>query len=273
MLLQAVFAIYKNEGEAVKITVLAENTSSGELPCEHGLSLYIETGAHRLLFDSGQSGLFADNAKALGIDLSGADIAVLSHGHYDHGGGLLKFLELNDHAKIYMSKYAFGQHYNGTEKYIGLAPELKKSGRIVFTDGITRIADGLLLDSGENMETVLKLGSFGLNMLLDGEFLPDDFRHEHYLIIEENGRRILISGCSHRGINNIEAHFKPDVLIGGFHLSKLAPGKMLSDIAKMLDSYDTDYYSCHCTGVEQYDFMKNIMRRLKYLSTGMTVIL
>ncbi|MBQ9461254.1 MAG: MBL fold metallo-hydrolase [Clostridia bacterium] len=255
----------------MKITVLAENTSACGLPCEHGLSLYIETGAHHLLFDSGQSGLFADNAKALGVDLSSVDVAVLSHGHYDHGGGLKKFLELNDHAMIYMNKHAFGSYYNGTEKYIGLDPELKNSGRIVLTEGITRIAEGLTLDSGENMETVLDLGSFGLNMLVDGEFLPDDFRHENYLIIEESGRRILISGCSHRGINNIESHFRPDVLIGGFHLSKLSPGKRLEEIARMLDSFDTEYYSCHCTGVEQYNFMKTRMRRLEYLSTGKTV--
>ena len=255
----------------MKITVLAENTSACGLPCEHGLSLYIETGTHHILFDSGQSGLFAENAKALNVDLSGVDIAVLSHGHYDHGGGLGKFLELNDHAMIYMSKYAFGQYFNGSEKYIGLDTELKKSDRIVYTEGITKIADGLTLDSGENMETVLELGSFGLNMLVDGELLPDNFRHENYLIIEENGKRILISGCSHRGINNIEAHFKPDVLIGGFHLSKLSPGGMLEEIAEMLDSFDTAYYSCHCTGVEQYNFMKTRMRRLEYLSTGSTV--
>lgn len=255
----------------MKITVLAENTSGCDLPCEHGLSLYIETNGQRVLFDSGQSGLFADNAASLGVDLSGVDIAVLSHGHYDHGGGLKRFLELNGKALIYMSRYAFEPHYNGKEKYIGLDSELLDSGRIVFTQGVTNIGEGLTLDSGEGMKSILDLGSFGLNMMLDGELVPDDFRHEHYLLAEEKGRRILISGCSHRGINNIEEHFRPDVLVGGFHLSKLPLGKELEEISLMLDRYDTDYYSCHCTGVEQYQFMKKHMKRLSYISTGMTV--
>ncbi len=255
----------------MKITVLAENTSAGELRSEHGLSLYIETKKHRLLFDSGQSGLFAENAKKLGVNIADADIAVLSHGHYDHGGGLLRFLELNDKARIYISKYAFGSYYNGTKKYIGLDRRLSKSKRVVLTDGITHIADGLTIDSGAGMKTVLDLGSFGLNVCIDGEFVPDDFRHEHYLLIEEDGKRILISGCSHRGINNIEEHFRPDVLIGGFHLSMLPPGKELEAVSKVLDSYNTDYYTCHCTGTESFLFMKYYMKRLKYISTGSTI--
>ncbi len=104
----------------MKITALIENTSARGLPTEHGLSLFVETAEHKFLFDMGQTDLFARNAETLGIALSKVDFAVLSHGHYDHGGGLNTFLALNDHAPVYMSRYAFEPHYNGTEKNIGL---------------------------------------------------------------------------------------------------------------------------------------------------------
>ena len=109
------------EGVAMRIVTLIENTScQASLCCEHGLSLYIETGKHRILFDAGQTGAFADNAEKLGIDLRTVDLAVLSHGHYDHGGGLKRFLEINHTAPVYLSRNAFGAYYNGTQKYIGL---------------------------------------------------------------------------------------------------------------------------------------------------------
>ena len=74
----------------MKFTVLMENTApeGSCLASEHGLSLYLEHRGHRLLLDAGSSGKFADNAAALGIDLSQVELAVLSHGHFDHGGGI-----------------------------------------------------------------------------------------------------------------------------------------------------------------------------------------
>ena len=72
----------------MKLTVLMENTTVREdLTAEHGLSLYIEANGKRILFDTGASATFADNAEKLGIDLSQVDLCILSHGHYDHGGG------------------------------------------------------------------------------------------------------------------------------------------------------------------------------------------
>ena len=88
----------------MRIVTLVENTARRQdLTAEHGLSLYIETENHKILFDAGQSEAFAENAKKLGVDLTQTDLAVLSHGHYDHGGGLAKFLEANDHAPIFLS--------------------------------------------------------------------------------------------------------------------------------------------------------------------------
>ena len=251
----------------MKITVLAENTSSCGLPHEHGLSLYIETNGKKLLFDSGQSGLFAENAARLGVDLSKVDLAVLSHGHYDHGGGLKRFLELNGKANIYMSRYAFEPHFNG-DRYIGLDLSLGESDRIVLTDGVTPLSDGLTLFACNDREKLLDLGTFGLNMQENGALVPEDFRHEHYLLAEENGKKILFSGCSHKGVLNIVDWFRPDVLIGGFHLSKHPLDGALIDYARRLNGYPTAYFTCHCTGEEQYAFIKPCIRRLRYLSTG-----
>lgn len=253
----------------MKIVSLVENTTSNEkLTCEHGLSLYIETDNYKILFDMGQSDLFAENAGKLGIDLTQVDMAILSHGHYDHGGGLKKFLEINKKAPVYISKYAFSEYYNGTEKYIGLDTSLKNSDRIIFTDGEVKLAESLVLYHCNDREKGYDLGSFGLNKKVEDVFVPDDFLHEQYLCIWENGNQVLISGCSHKGILNIVEWFQPDVLVGGFHFSKLALDETLESYAKVLDGYDTEYYTCHCTGVEQYQFMKRYMKRLNYLETG-----
>ena len=96
----------------MKITTLLENkTTCDALRCEHGLSLYIETEKHKILFDSGASDAFWENARALGIDLAQVDIAFLSHAHNDHCGGLLTFLRGNRTAKVYLQKEAFGDYY------------------------------------------------------------------------------------------------------------------------------------------------------------------
>ena len=256
----------------MKITALLENTTTRpEMKTEHGLSLFIETEKHRILFDMGQTSLFAENAQALGVDLSSVDIAVLSHGHYDHGGGLSTFLQINDRAPVYMSPYAFLPHYNGVRKYIGLDTSLQDHSRIVFTKDETRLDEGLTLFSCNQNTKAHDLGSFGLTEKTENGFVPDDFRHESYLLIEENGKRILFSGCSHKGILDIAEWFAPDVLIGGFHFSKLPLDDTLTAYAKHLDRFETDFYTCHCTGTEQYAFMKQSMNRLHYLSTGQSI--
>ncbi len=258
----------------MKITVLAENTAyNSRFGCEHGLSLYIETLGHKLLFDMGQTSLFEENARLCGVELKEIDIAVLSHGHYDHGGGLGLFLSLNDHAPVYVNRYAFEPHYNGTEKYIGLDTGLRDSKRLVFTDDEYSIVPELTLYSCRGKRKVHDSGSAGLNMMENGRLVPEDFRHEQYLLAEENGRRILISGCSHKGILNIMNWFSPDVLIGGFHLMKQQPDSSLSFCTDSLGGYDTEYYTCHCTGKEQFLWMEqNISRpeRFHYISAGQT---
>lgn len=264
----------------MKIHVLIENTTSRpDLTAEHGLSLWIETDHHKILFDSGQTNAFAANAQKMGISLQDADLAILSHGHYDHGGGLKKFLELNDYAPVYLNRHAFVPHFNGTEKYIGLDPSLSNCERLIRVDDALILDDTLSLHTCNRMERLIPTDSFGLNALVQDKLVPDDFSHEQYLLIQEHNRKILISGCSHKGILNIVNWFHPDILIGGFHFKKLDPtdpvGKeRLAAAAQALLKEPTQYYTGHCTGMKQYEFLKEIMRdRLEYLSTGTTITL
>lgn len=259
----------------MKITTLIENSSlSSAFIAEHGLSLYIEANGHKILFDMGQSDAFAENAEKLGIDLAQADLAVLSHGHYDHGGGLKRFLALNDHAPVYLSRHAFGDYYNGTEKYIGLDQALKEENRLRMTGDVLKLADGLTLYSCNESAPAEPLNPYGLNKRCSDHFLPDDFLHEQYLLIEEEGKRVLISGCSHKGIMNIAAWFRADVLVGGFHFMKLTDKAALDRAADALLVHPTRYITGHCTGDMQYAHLKARMGdRLDALCTGKVFVL
>ncbi len=249
----------------MKVVTLMENTTCcDELFCEHGLSLYIETEGHRILFDAGQSAAFADNATKLGVDLREVDFAVLSHGHYDHGGGLGRFLEIHKTAPVYVSRYAFEPHY-GVNGYIGLDSSLQASEQIRYVAEETILAEGITL----YQLNLAPMDTAGLLMEENGLRKPDDFRHEQYLMIEEKGKRILISGCSHKGIVQIMDAFRPDILIGGFHFMKITEEAALKAAAEKLLTYDTVYYTGHCTGQKQYDYLKTIMGdRLHYIAAG-----
>ena len=254
----------------MKVYILAENTACREdLQEEHGLSLYIETKTNRILFDAGQSDAFYENAVKMGIDLSLADICILSHGHYDHGGGLFKFLSVNRHAPVYISPHAFGAHYRGEEKYIGLDPALKACERFIWTKDEQEIAPGMTLYSCNHVSLQEPINSWGLTIQNNDCFEPDPFLHEQYLMIEEAGEKILISGCSHKGIINLVSYFQPDIVIGGFHLKSTMDEALLSQTARKLLALPARYYTGHCTGEEQYRILHEIMgERLDTISTG-----
>lgn len=255
----------------MKITVLAENTACcKDLMAQHGLSLYIETNGKKILFDMGQDDTFIRNAQVLGIDLSYVDMAIISHGHYDHGGGLDTFLKINSKAPVYIHEAAFDRYYNGTEKYIGLDPSLHKHPQLIFTTGTEKISDRILLTDCNDLGWVSN--SFGLKRAEGPHFHDDGFAHEQFLQITEGQKRILISGCAHKGIVNIARYFLPNVLIGGFHLNKVEDPEVLEQIARTLKTTGGVYYTGHCTGTAQFEIMKQIMgESLLNFSTG-TVI-
>lgn len=262
----------------MQIKLLMENKPfSDKFKAEHGLSVYIKTKKHTILFDAGESDGYIENAKALGIDLKSVDTFILSHGHSDHGGGLKKFLDINIRARVYVSEHAFGKFFNGAGSYIGLDPELANSGRIIRCGVESLIDNELWLFSGNDQPRPYEFGTFGLTEEINGEKCPDRFLHEQYLIVTEEGRSVLFTGCAHKGITNIMTWVekeKPLAVIGGFHFMKIPvdtdEGKaFLDESAKQLCAYNTYYFTCHCTGEEQFNYLKSKMgARLKYLASG-----
>jgi 7,8-dihydropterin-6-yl-methyl-4-(beta-D-ribofuranosyl)aminobenzene 5'-phosphate synthase len=267
------------------IKTLVENTSNSEaLGSEHGLSLYIETKNHKLLFDTGASALFAENARKMQVDLSKVDLAVISHGHYDHGGGLKAFININSNAKIYLNKKAFGDYYsnqpNGENKYIGIDKTLLPNDRFVFVEGQLVIDEELELFSDVKGNRLNPSGNKDLFVKNGESFKLDDFSHEQDLIIKENSNTVLVAGCAHNGIVNILEHFhtdknsQPSHVIGGFHLYNRSADQyenpsVIVEIGSYLLSTCAMFYTCHCTGVQAFERLKSIMGdNVNYLSTG-----
>lgn len=283
----------------MKIICLMENTAQADnILSEHGFSLYVETENHRLLIDAGQSPSFAENAKTLGVDLSKVDMAMLSHGHYDHSGGLMRFAQINNTAPIYMQVNAGGEYYHTNDtlvKYIGIDKELLGLPQVRLLDGNVRIDEEVSIFSGVKGRRHFPSGNLELTVKVEAgnsevkytesdeanyRFIQDDFGHEQYVVIEEAGKRVLISGCAHNGILNILDEFKklygcePDMVISGFHLMKKTgysdeDVENIKAIAEELATMDTTFYTGHCTGVEPFDIMKDIMgEKLIYIHSG-----
>ena len=271
----------------MKIINLVEDTAGNPL-CEHehGLSFYIETKTHKLLVDSGATDMFIRNAEVLGVDLKQVDSLILSHGHYDHSGGILSFTELNKNAKIYAQSTVDKEYYNLTdnkEKYIGINKRIVQLPQFVSVDGNLKIDEELFLFSGVKGNKYPSKGNLHLKQKENGRFIQDGFEHEQCLVIIDGEKHILLSGCAHNGIANILDRYKelfqdePDVVISGFHLMQKQPysEEEISNIKKMsieLKNTKSIYYTGHCTGGEAYLIMKEIMGdQLQWIHSGEVV--
>lgn len=267
----------------MKVTSIIENTSQTGLPVEHGLSLYIEKNdGQKVLFDMGQSALFARNAETLRLSIADVDKAIISHGHYDHGGGLRTFLAENHKAKVYIHRDAFLPHYSLREtglRYIGLDDSLKEEARLVFCDDQKQIDEGMLLFANVQGDCCKPTG----NRLLFGPTasVHDTFGHEQSLVMEEGGKVVLFAGCAHGGIVNILRKVQeltgkvPTHVFAGMHLvksglSEAEESAFIKALAEELKRYkDTRFFTMHCTGEEQFSKLKSMMgSQIEYLSCG-----
>lgn len=257
----------------MKIIVLMEdNLRDNNIVAEHGLSLYIETKKHKLILDTGKSEKTWDNALAKGVDITQVDTVILSHGHYDHSGGMMKLAEYNDHADIYVRDNADGEYYsckNGIETYIGIDKKIMDLPNLHKVYGNIAIDDEISLFTGITPGRMWPKGNRRLHMLSDGAYVQDSFAHEQYLVIRYDDKYALISGCAHNGILNIIDGFRhlyntdPAVVISGFHMIQTLYSEEdieeIGEVAKELNQMDTVFYTGHCTGDTAYGIMKGIM--------------
>lgn len=267
----------------MKIYSLVENTSTKGFPVEHGLSLYIQIeNGENILFDMGQSDLFVRNAERLGLDLNDIATAVISHGHYDHGGGLSAFLIHNDHAFVYLHREAFLPHYSLHEDglhYIGLDTDLPSSSRFILCENTTPMDPHTLLFADIQGSFLVPNGN--RRLFGPSKSLPDNFAHEQNLLLEEDEKLVLFAGCAHRGIVNIIRQAQkltgrtPTHVFAGMHLIKngLTPSEetfFIRSLAQELLSFkDTLFYTMHCTGIEQYQVLQALLQeRIHYLACG-----
>lgn len=273
----------------MRIINLIENTDGGKgCVFEHGLSFYIETEKHKLLVDTGASDSFIQNAEKLGIDLTEVDLVILSHGHYDHAGGIMEFAGRNARASIYMQKNAGNGYYHKSEqieKYIGIDSSIITLPQVILVDGDLKIDSELFLFSGVTGRRLFPEGNLELKYKKENSFVQDNFSHEQYLVISGEDKHILVSGCAHNGILNILEKYRsiyggnPDIVISGFHMRKKSGYSdgdiaIIKETAEELKKTETIYYTGHCTGEYPYEVMKSILgEQIVYVHSGDEIVI
>lgn len=249
----------------MKIITLIENLVTGpELVAEHGLSLFIDTGSKKLLFDTGQSGLFIKNAQNLGIDISEIDLLILSHGHYDHTGGLYPFLEVNKRAKVYAKEGIFTPKYNGKTRFIGTKVNQDLlSGRLIPVEEVTEVANDVFIMPDTKIYNPVDTNFTRLFIKKGISFIEDTFEDELFLVIRELESINIITACSHLGITNIcstaSDYFKLPInlILGGFHMKDCGVEQYVHITHYMQEIQPNFIGACHCTGVEKFASITN----------------
>ena len=254
------------------LKILIENTKpeGSKLIAEHGLSILVETGRTKFIFDCGHTGAAFDNAKLLGVDLRGINFIVLSHSHYDHAGGFPKLLDFAPIKTIYTGENFWVEKFSSTEdgfKYRGCGFDEK----FLSARGIEQKICRDILKLEENCWLV---GNF--NRRYDFETVPkkfvrgkkklsDDFSDEIILVLRGRDGLAIVTACAHSGILNIVADVKEKfsaqihTVIGGLHLTGANQERIFRTIDELKILGVKKILPCHCSGEE---FMKNFSERI-----------
>ena len=277
----------------MQITTLIDNRPSPddhELTAEWGLSLCVELNGRHILIDMGASDAFARNAERLSVDIAAIDVAILSHHHYDHGGGLRRFLELNHHAPIYLGAAPDGDPtvklLGFVRRYIGLDQALlaQHAHRFHFAHERTAVLPDVFVLPNIRGRHPRPAGNRWLYLNRDSALVPDDFRHEVVVAIREHDALVVLTACSHNGLLNMvetaSAAF-PGVpikaVIGGFHLAKLPPFHGMSESERAVAEIGRSVLAAgiettwtgHCTGGAAFDVLRRAMgERVQEIHTG-----
>ncbi len=256
----------------MEITILCENRTciTQGVTGEHGFCALIEQNGEKLLLDTGQGLTLISNAKTLDIRLDNISKIVLSHGHYDHTGGLIKLppqikqVPIYAHPDVFDKKYSVKKGTNGdTYKFIGINQtekelESKINARFVFTTQFIPITKKIFF-SGE-IPRVTDFETADSRLLIknkDGYF-PDQLSDDASLLIETDSGPVILTGCAHSGIVNVMEHFSNQTghktfhaVIGGTHLGFLNSQDQLEKTMDAFDRFQVEQIAVsHCTGNE-----------------------
>jgi 7,8-dihydropterin-6-yl-methyl-4-(beta-D-ribofuranosyl)aminobenzene 5'-phosphate synthase len=253
------------------ITTLVDNTTSGPgLSAEHGLSFWIEYGDKAILFDTGQSDLLVQNAKALNIDLARANAIVLSHGHYDHTGGLSTVLGMAPQARLYLHPAAIEPKFSRSllkAHSIGMPDSARQAighRDVIWTESPTQILDGVNLTG--QVPRVTHFENVGGPFFLDENCQePDPLLDDQALFIESSKGLVVVLGCAHAGVVNT-LHRISDLsggkdfyaVMGGMHLIHADTERIEKTIAAFQEFKLQRIGPAHCTGGKAIETFRNV---------------
>jgi 7,8-dihydropterin-6-yl-methyl-4-(beta-D-ribofuranosyl)aminobenzene 5'-phosphate synthase len=249
----------------IRITVLVENSvHTRGLKAEHGLAWHIELGSHQVLFDAGQTDLLVENAVKLGVSLDHLDAVVLSHGHYDHCGGLATVLEHSPRARLFLHPAAlhskFSLQPDGSSRAVGMqdasrAALARNQARVVETRTCTEVVRGLFL-TGEISRSTDYEDVGGRFFLDEGGAQPDPLTDDQALFFDTAEGLVVLLGCGHAGVVNTVRHVQQltgnrpvHTVLGGFHLLNADAHRLERTIVALRDLGIRRLGPAHCTGM------------------------